>query len=115
MHVAPVWEEVVGSVMVMTEPLKTRCRTLTAALLLLAIAGGYVLVWMHAEHAHGSALSTEGCVVCSWAKNLATIGVAAPGIATVCPAGRIAAPLPLVSCAFCYRLPVSARSPPGTI
>jgi len=111
-HAAPPGEEVFGPAMVIREPLRTRCRRLTIAALLLAIAGGYVLVLVHAEYAHGSALSPEKCVVCSWAQNLATIGIAYVGIVAVSAAGRIATPSLLSSRPFCYRLPLSARSPP---
>jgi hypothetical protein len=82
------------------------------AALLLAIAGGYVLVWVHAEYAHGSALSSEECVVCSWAKSLATIGASAVCMAVVCAVIRIAPLAVAIFRPFFYRLPVSARSPP---
>ena len=101
--------------MVSQEPPSTLCRKLIAAVLLLTIAGGCVLVWVHAEYVHGSALSPDKCVVCSWAKSLATIGAAAPAIAMVCPAGRIALPSLPASHPFSYRLPLSARSPPALV
>ena len=100
------------SAMVSRKPLRTPSRKLMVALLLLAIAGGYVLVWVHAEHVHGAALSPDKCVVCSWANNLATMGASAVCIALVSDAARIAPP-PIVICSpFCHRLPLSARSPP---
>jgi hypothetical protein len=101
--------------MVLPEPLKTRYRKLTAAVLLVAMVSGYVLVWVHAEDAHGSASAADKCVVCSWAKNLATIGSAQPGIILVRPAGRMAPPSLPISHPFSHRLPFSARSPPGTV
>jgi hypothetical protein len=100
--------------MVFPKPLKTRCRKLTAAGLLVAVVSGYVLVWVHAEAVHGSAATADKCVVCSWAKNLATIGSAQPGIVLVRPAGRVAPPSLHITHPFRYRLPLSARSPPGT-
>ena len=98
-----------------SKPLGTRSRKLAVALLLLAIAGGYVLVWLHAEHVHGSALSPDQCVVCSWAKNLATIGASVVCIAAVRDAVRIAPPPIAISCPFYHRLSLSARSPPSAV
>lgn len=111
----PLLKEVCRSAMVLRELLRTRCRTLAVAALVLAIVGGYVLVWVHAEHVHESAASADKCVVCSWAKSLATIGAAEPAIAMVCPAGRIALPSLPARHPFSYRLPFSARSPPRMV
>lgn len=108
-------EGVCGSAMVLPEPLKTRYRKLTAAALLVAVVSGYVLVWVHAEAVHGSTSAADKCVVCSWAKNLATIGSAQPGIILVRPAGRMAPPSLFISRPFSHRLSFSARSPPGTV
>ena len=112
-HVTP--EGVRGAIMVLPQPSKDRCWKLTAAVLLVAVVAGYVLVWVHTEAVHGSASPTDKCVVCSWAKNLATIGSAQPGIPLVRPAGRVAPPSLPITCPFYYRLPLSARSPPGPV
>jgi len=101
--------------MVFGKPLRAPSRKLTVALLLLAIAGGYVLVWVHAEHVHGSASSPDQCVVCSWATSLAMIGASAVCIAVVRDAVRIAPPPIAISYPFYHRLPLSARSPPSAV
>ena len=101
--------------MLLPHALTARHRRLTAALLLVALVSGYMLVWVHAEEAHGSASTAEKCVVCAWAKTLATIGSAQPGLLLVRPAGRVAPPSLPITCPFCYRLPLSARSPPGVV
>jgi hypothetical protein len=98
--------------MVVGQPSKNRCRRLTAAVLLVAVVAGYVLVWVHAEAVHRSTSPADKCVVCSWAKDLATIGSAQPGIPLVQPAGRVAPPSLPTTRPFYYRLPLSARSPP---
>ena len=101
--------------MVLPEPSKTRYRKLTAAGLLVAVVSGYVLVWVHAEAVHGSASAADKCVVCAWAKTLATIGSSQPGIPLVRPAGRVAPPSLPTTRPFHYRLPLSARSPPEPV
>ena len=88
---------------------------LVVAVLLAVLAGSYVLVWVHASHAHESALSGETCAVCSWAKNLAAAEDPGPGITLVRAAGRIAPPSPLTAPLSCYHLPFSARSPPPAV
>lgn len=87
-------------------------RKLIVTCLLLALAAGYLLVLFHAQHVHGSALSTDKCVVCAWAKSLATIGASAVCIAMVCAAVRMVPPRTAIRSPFCHRLPQSARSPP---
>ena len=81
-------------------------------MLLLAIGAGYVLVLAHDASEHASALSPDKCVVCSWAKALATIGGGQPAVALVCAAGRLAPPRFAPAYRSSCRLPSSARSPP---
>jgi len=104
-------EDTLGSAM-LSKPLGTPSRKLPVAVLVLAIAGGCVLVWVHAEFVHGSALSPSKCAVCSWASSLATIGALAVCFAVVRDALRIGLAPIVVSYPFCHRLPLSARSPP---
>jgi hypothetical protein len=101
--------------MVSQELPKAPCGKLIAAVLLLTVASGCVLVCVHAEYVHGSALLPDKCVVCSWAKSLATIGASAACVAVVFAAVRVAPPPIAISYPFCYRLPLSARSPPRTV
>ena len=111
----PVPEGICEATMVLPEPMKTRCRRLTAGLLLVAVVSGYVLVWVHAQKVHVSASAADKCAVCSWAKNLATIGSSQPSVPVVRPVGRVAPPPLPVTHPFYYRLPLSARSPPGPV
>ena len=87
----------------------------TLAAMLLAIAASYALVWVHTIHEHGTIQSTDQCAVCSFAKNLATIGAWCVVVATVCVAGRIETPPVLISHRAKLHLPASARSPPRTV
>jgi ABC-type transport system involved in cytochrome c biogenesis permease subunit len=92
--------------------LTTVLKKLTLAILVVAIAGSYLLVWIHAGHAHESALSEEQCAVCAWATSLATIGVTAPAIALVRPVCRIVPRPPVVCLPAFFCLSFSVRSPP---
>lgn len=99
--------------MIHAVPLKDRDRKLTLAVLLLAMTAACVLVWVHAEHVHESAISSDKCMVCSWANSMATIGASHVVVATVPFLGRIEALPLLLSRAFHCRLHFSARAPPG--
>jgi hypothetical protein len=95
--------------------MNTLCRSLTAATLVLAIAGGCVLVSVHAEYAHGSAATPDDCMVCSWAKHLSTVALADPPVVTGCPVGRTPLPsLPIAPPSSCP-LTFSARAPPEAV
>ena len=107
--------EVFESRMPSPNPRNLPYRTLTVAALVLAIVGGYVLVWVHAEYVHGSVESPHDCAVCSWAKSLPTFAVADPPVVAGRPAGQIPSPSLPMAPPSSYRLPFSARPPPPTV
>jgi hypothetical protein len=98
--------------MIARQRLKALIREAAPVVLLLAIAVSYLLVWLHADHAHPLGLCSDECAVCSWAKSLAVSGCAEPAVVAVYASGGLGpAPLQIVYPSY-YRLPLSARSPP---
>ena len=101
----------------MSQPrqLRTFAAKFTLAALLLALTASYALAWVHTIHEHGTPQSADQCVVCSFAKNLATIGAFQVVVVAVCLASRIETPPVVVSHHATLHLPLCARSPPPAV
>ena len=91
----------------------TVLRKATVAAALTALLVGYAVVWVHVAQEHSeSPLGDERCVVCSWAQQLATSGIAVLAVDLDTITGRVFAWSPVSVSPGHLQAPLSIRAPP---